>query len=112
MTARDHANAILDTMREMLRQVPDAERPAATEHILSTCAKAHTRLHKPCSHATTYPTEGGDPGVCKGPNCGAAIIWIKTAAGRKMPLNENGAPHHSTCPDAAFFRDIVAGRCE
>jgi hypothetical protein len=39
---------------------------------------------------------------CKG--CGATIAWVKTAAGKMMPVDGDGTPHFATCPKAAEFR--------
>lgn len=63
--------------------------------------------------------------TCTGPNCGAEIIWAKTAKGKKVPLNAKPekrylarsatdstvelrnayVPHHATCPDVGSFKD-------
>lgn len=45
---------------------------------------------------SAHPTE------CRG--CGALIYWIKTAAGKAMPVNQDGVSHFATCKMAAEFR--------
>jgi hypothetical protein len=42
-------------------------------------------------------------------SCGAAIVWIETAAGKRMPVDyavgaTHGTSHFATCPDAATWR--------
>lgn len=57
---------------------------------------------------------------CKGPNCRAPIVFLKTEAGRMIPVNleklvdtdefyahGRHVPHHSTCPDVGTFRGKV-----
>lgn len=39
---------------------------------------------------------------CK--SCGVPINWVKTKAGKFMPLELNGTPHWATCPDAKKFK--------
>lgn len=46
--------------------------------------------------------EGTDPSRCRG--CKALIYWIKTAAGRNMPVDPDGTSHFATCPKANNFR--------
>jgi hypothetical protein len=43
-----------------------------------------------------------NPTECRG--CRALIYWIKTAAGKAMPVNPDGVSHFATCPDAKEFR--------
>lgn len=43
-----------------------------------------------------------DPMTCRG--CGADMWFVMTPRGKKMPVNKDGSPHHSTCPDADDFR--------
>lgn len=45
---------------------------------------------------------GADVVPCRG--CGAAIAWVKTPAGRSMPVDGDGTPHFATCPKASEFR--------
>ena len=51
---------------------------------------------------TVYDTKGGEPGKCRG--CGAAIVWVKTAKGKNMPVDADGQSHFATCPKAQDFR--------
>lgn len=37
-------------------------------------------------------------------SCGAAIWWIVTERGKKMPLDADGTSHFATCPNAASHR--------
>lgn len=47
----------------------------------------------------------GEVGRCRGTNCQATIYWqINPGTGRRQPFNEDGTPHHATCPDVAEFR--------
>lgn len=41
---------------------------------------------------------------CSGPYCHDPVLWVLTPLGRRMPLNEDGNAHHSTCPDVDRFR--------
>jgi hypothetical protein len=41
-------------------------------------------------------------GTCSG--CAAAIAWISTATGKRMPVDADGTSHFATCPKAAHFR--------
>lgn len=51
----------------------------------------------------TYPIPPGTTAVpCKG--CGAAIAWVKTPAGKSMPVDADGTPHWGTCPKAKDFK--------
>jgi hypothetical protein len=36
--------------------------------------------------------------------CGAPIWWVKTRAGKNMPLNADMIAHWATCPKAEDFR--------
>ena len=36
--------------------------------------------------------------------CDAVIFFVKTASGKAMPVEVDGAPHFVTCPEAATFR--------
>lgn len=50
-----------------------------------------------------YDIPPGSPvAACKG--CGAAIAWVRTDAGRQMPVDGDGTPHFATCPKAAEFK--------
>jgi hypothetical protein len=50
-----------------------------------------------------YEIPSGTPAAaCKG--CGAAIAWVKTPAGRAMPVDADGTPHWATCPQAPQFK--------
>jgi hypothetical protein len=44
----------------------------------------------------------GNVARCRG--CDAFVMWVTTAAGKRMPLNVNGTSHFSDCPRAASFR--------
>lgn len=39
---------------------------------------------------------------CSG--CGAAIVWVVTTKGKRMPVDGDGTSHFATCPDAKRFR--------
>lgn len=39
---------------------------------------------------------------CRG--CGAAIFWIVTAKGKRMPVRPDGRSHFADCPAASRFR--------
>lgn len=45
---------------------------------------------------------GADIVPCKG--CGASIAWIRTTAGKAMPVDGDGTPHWATCPKASQFK--------
>ena len=61
-------------------------------------AKAITRVRWLLDQVGTFAT-------CRGENCGERLRWIKTRAGKNMPLNESdGEPHHASCPDVDRFR--------
>lgn len=45
---------------------------------------------------------GTPTAACRG--CGAAVAWIRTKAGRSMPVDADGTSHFATCPQAAQFR--------
>jgi hypothetical protein len=47
------------------------------------------------------PTDAA-PAICKG--CKTTIYWIRTRAGKAMPVNQNGTSHFSTCSQANQFR--------
>ena len=49
-------------------------------------------------------------GTCRGPRCGAPIIWEETQNGKRMPLNLDGTPHWSTCTDREYFKDKKKGK--
>ena len=54
-----------------------------------------------------YPIPPGTPArQCKG--CPAQIYWIRTEAGRVMPVNADGISHFVTCPSAAGFRKKIS----
>jgi len=42
------------------------------------------------------------PSKCR--SCGAEVWWIRTFAGKMMPVNRDGTSHFSTCPQAAKWR--------
>ena len=46
--------------------------------------------------------KGTSLGKCRG--CGAGVYWIKTKAGKAMPVDPDGTSHFATCPKAANFR--------
>ena len=46
----------------------------------------------------------GDRAICKGPNCGAVIFWVRTKNGKRMPLDASGQPHWATCPDSKVYK--------
>lgn len=46
--------------------------------------------------------EGMPPAKCKG--CAATIYWVKTPAGKNMPVDADGTPHWSSCPKAKDFK--------
>lgn len=46
--------------------------------------------------------EGTRASSCR--SCDAAIFWIKTAAGKSMPVDRDGTSHFATCPHAAQHR--------
>ena len=54
-------------------------------------------------HGYRFPTTMGS---CRG--CGAAICWVETPHGKKMPLNRTGVhlweSHFASCPEAEAFR--------
>jgi len=37
-------------------------------------------------------------------SCGAPIEWVKTDAGKWMPVDPDGTSHFATCPDAEKWR--------
>jgi hypothetical protein len=41
-------------------------------------------------------------GRCR--SCGAPVLWVITAAGKKMPLNRDGTSHFANCPEADKWR--------
>ena len=47
---------------------------------------------------------GTRPSRCTSSSCGAEIFWIKTAAGKNMPVDADGQPHWATCPAAKSFK--------
>jgi len=46
--------------------------------------------------------EGTPISLCRG--CGEGIYWIRTAAGKNMPVNPDGVSHFATCEKANTFR--------
>jgi hypothetical protein len=40
---------------------------------------------------------------CK--SCGASIEWAITKKGKRSPVNLDGVPHWSTCPDAKIWKN-------
>ena len=44
---------------------------------------------------------------CTGPTCGAPIVWLKTPAGKNMPVDaegdHRGEPHWASCADRQRF---------
>lgn len=45
---------------------------------------------------------GTQPSPCRG--CRARIWWVKTPAGKAMPVDSDGTPHWATCPQAKQFK--------
>lgn len=45
---------------------------------------------------------GTPTAICKG--CGEFIKWIRTRAGKNMPVNADGTSHFATCKKADQFR--------
>ena len=45
---------------------------------------------------------GTEPARCRG--CQAQIFWIRTNAGKNMPVDPDGVSHFATCSRAAQFR--------
>jgi hypothetical protein len=43
--------------------------------------------------------------LCKGSGCLRPICWLATAGGKKMPVNPDGSPHWSDCPDSKEFKE-------
>lgn len=37
-------------------------------------------------------------------SCGAPVLWVTTAAGRKAPYDRDGRSHFATCPQAKAWR--------
>lgn len=37
-------------------------------------------------------------------SCDATIYWVRTRAGKRMPLDADGTSHFATCPAAALHR--------
>lgn len=46
--------------------------------------------------------KGTGASECKG--CSALIYWIKTKAGKNMPVDADGKPHWATCTQPDKFR--------
>lgn len=53
------------------------------------------------------PVEASEA-TCK--SCGESIWWIKTLAGKNMPLNASGESHWGTCPSADAHRKPAPAR--
>lgn len=51
-----------------------------------------------------FDLSAGQPGVCREKSCAAPVVWIVTAAGKRMPCNADGTSHFATCPAAVRFR--------
>lgn len=50
-----------------------------------------------------YEVPAGDPGTfCKG--CGKHIFWVKTKAGKWMPIEWDGSPHWGNCSARDQFK--------
>lgn len=49
----------------------------------------------------------GDAGTCKG--CGRPIWWVKSKAGKIMPVTDEALNHFVDCPRAAQFKKPKAG---
>lgn len=47
---------------------------------------------------------GTPASTCRSEKCGARIFFVPTGAGREIPVDPDGAPHHSTCKDVGAFR--------
>lgn len=54
----------------------------------------------------TFPVpEGARTTSCR--SCGAAVIWIVTEAGKRMPVDASTRESHfATCPNAAEHRKV------
>ncbi len=60
--------------------------------------------------------------VCRGENCGADILWLRTPAGKWMPVDavapededhtELFQPHWAACPDRARFTRQPSGEAK
>ena len=48
--------------------------------------------------------QGTERSRCRAPECGKLIYWIKTPAGKNMPVDPDGQPHWATCPAAKRFK--------
>ena len=71
------------------------------------CVCGKCQIHCNCQGPRIVPTLeslNGDRAICRGRNCGATIYWVKTEAGKLMPLNADGSPHWGSCPDVASFK--------
>lgn len=49
---------------------------------------------------------GARTSSCRSKRCGQPIYWVRTRRNRKMPVNLDGTPHWSSCPDSETFRDL------
>lgn len=62
-------------------------------------------LNQEHARSAVYPVPPGTPaGRCRGAGCGRPIYFVKTAAGKSMPVDANGAPHWVTCPNSREFK--------
>ena len=82
-----------------------------------TCANcSRCGVHCECMFPKLAPTlerPKGDRATCKSPTCGAVIYWRVTAAGKRMPFDEDGTtPHWATCKDVGKFRKRKAVKGE
>lgn len=51
----------------------------------------------------TFEIPVGTPAsACR--SCHARIFWIRTTAGKSMPVDTDGTSHFATCPNAAKHR--------
>ena len=58
---------------------------------------------RPIRNPVTYPIPPSAPqAACR--SCHAAIVWIKTPAGKNMPVNPDGVSHFSTCPQSINWK--------
>lgn len=44
----------------------------------------------------------GNTGNCR--SCRAEVMWVTTAAGKRMPIDRDGKSHFATCPQADDWR--------
>lgn len=49
---------------------------------------------------------------CRSVNCRAMVGFVKTAAGKNMPVDPDGTPHWATCPDSEEFKKRSAEKAK